>query len=219
MRIERENLNTRVYSVLKEMILNARFEPGARINVEQLAREMGVSRTPVWEAIRRLEHEGLVTNLPNRGVFMSQLDPQQARDLYAVREVLEGMAGRLAANHVADATIKKMEKSLSKQESVVERADVVAYSRLDFEFHALIYEASGNAYLREQLETLKAKMRPLGIHFENHLSVFLADHERILEALRARDPARAEVAMKQHNQSVLKILEETVVAGELFTAV
>jgi DNA-binding GntR family transcriptional regulator len=216
--IERENLNTKVHILLKEMILNARFEPGARVNVEQLAREMGVSRTPVWEAIRRLEHEGLLVNEPNRGVFMKSLDPEEACDLYAVREVLEGMAARIAAERLTEDGLRQLEESLEEQQKIAESGDVVEYSHVDFRFHAIIYEASGNIYLKEQLENIKNKMRPLGIHFESHLPLFVVDHMHIVEALRLRDAERSEEEMRKHNRRMMAILKETGVAKALSTA-
>ena len=72
-KLQREKLSNQIYTVLKEMIADHRFQPGARLNIESIARELDVSRTPVWEAVRRLEQEGLVENIPNRGVFMSSL--------------------------------------------------------------------------------------------------------------------------------------------------
>ena len=204
--IKRENLNVRVYEILKEMIMNARFEPGARINVEKLTKEIGTSRTPIWEAIRRLEQEGLVVHYAGKGTFMSSLTPREALDIYAVREVLEGMAAREAAERIDEDTLKKMEKCLAKQLKIVEKQDVVNYSQNDFEFHAYIYEASGNDFLREELEGIKNKMRPLGIHFEENLHQFFDDHQEVIEALRNRDGIQAEEALRKHNQHMMEII-------------
>jgi len=211
--IKRENLNSKVYEILKEMISNARFEPGARVNVEKLTKEIGTSRTPIWEAIRRLEQEGLVVHYPNKGTYMNALTAEQALDLYAVREVLEGMAAKLAATRISDDTIRRLEKCLEKQKKIVLKKDVVTYSQNDFEFHALIYEASGNEFLREQLEGIKNKMRPLGIHFEDSLNMFFDDHIEVLEALRNRDELKAEIALKNHNQHMMEIIRGKIPAN------
>ena len=95
------NLSERAYFRIKKMISELRFSPGSRLNVEQLARDLGTSHTPVWEAVRRLEQEGLVKNIPNRGVFLVELTRETAIDLYTVREVLEGMAARLSVRRPA----------------------------------------------------------------------------------------------------------------------
>ena len=206
MRIERNKLSSQVLAVLRDMIANERFHPGARVNVEELTRELGVSRTPVWEAIHRLEQEGLLVRIPHRGVFMAELTLEQARDLYEVRQPLEAMAGRLAAQRIDDATLRRMEQLLDRQRLIVERGDVVAYSRSDFEFHAAVYDAAGNPYLQEVLERLKAQMRPLSLHVEAILRELLEDHERLLEALRCRDPDRAEAAFREHNQHLIEAI-------------
>jgi DNA-binding GntR family transcriptional regulator len=206
MRIERNKLSSQVLAVLRDMIANERFHPGARINVEELTRELGVSRTPVWEAIHRLEQEGLLVRIAHRGVFMAELTYAQAQDLYQVRQPLEAMAGRLAAQRIDDATLRRMEHLLDQQRLIVERGDVVAYSRSDFDFHAAVYVAAGNPYLQEVLERLKAQMRPLNLHVEGILQSLLEDHHRLLDALRARNPDRAEAAFREHNQHVIEAI-------------
>src|SRR5665647_398009 len=117
-KVSRERLSNQVYTILKGMIADYRFNPGMRVNVEQIAKEVGASRTPVWEAVHRLIQEGLLENIPNRGVFMSALTPKQAIELYTVREILEGFAARLAISNVDEKTIKKMTKCLEEQYKV-----------------------------------------------------------------------------------------------------
>ena len=146
-KILRENLNLKVYSALKEMIANYRFKPGERINIEKITKELGVSRTPVCEAIRRLEQESLVVSVTNKGIFMNTLTREEALDLYAVRETLEGMVARLAAERIDEKILKKLDDSLAKQKKLIERGDVIAYNREDFSFHTLIHAASGNVFL------------------------------------------------------------------------
>src|SRR4030042_921555 len=118
--VNRQRLSKQVYDILKEMIANYRFNPGTRINVEQIAKEVGASRTPVWEAVHRLIQEGLLENIPNRGVFMVTLSPEQAIELYEVRDVLEGLAARLAAVKIDPKILKKMKKCLDEQTKIVE---------------------------------------------------------------------------------------------------
>jgi len=202
------NLSERAYVKIKKMISDYRFSPGSRLNVEQLARALGTSRTPVWEAVRRLEQEGLVKNIPNRGVFLVELTREVAIELYTVREVLEGMAARLAVQGISEKTLEKMEALLRVQEKIVAEEDLVAYSKSDFEFHACIYAACGNAILREMLESIKQKARPIEIHITPILTDLFHDHEMIVHALRLRDPLLAEVAFREHNQRVLRQLKQ-----------
>ena len=95
--IAKQSLRDLAYQEIHEMIENSRFTPGARINVEELTLEMGVSRTPVLAGYRPAREEGLLYSIPNKGVFMQELSPKEAIDLYSVREVLECMAAELAS--------------------------------------------------------------------------------------------------------------------------
>jgi len=198
-KINKQMLSSQVYHAIKEMIANYRFSPGSRLNVEELSKEFGVSRTPIWEAIRRLEQEGLVNKIPNRGVFMAEMTLPMALQLYQVREVLEGLAGKLAVENIDDKKLKKMEKCLEDLGKVIEQEDTIGYSKLDFTFHALIYEASGNPFLKEILESIKNKMRPLVPLSKALLDRGYREHKKVLEALRSKDPKKAEKALHQHN--------------------
>jgi len=214
--IKKEILSVQVYRILKDMIANHRFSPGSRLNVENLTKELGVSRTPIWEAMRRLEQEGLLETIPNRGVFMKEMTLPMALKLYQVREVLEGLAGRLAAAQTDENKLRRMEECLEELGQAVDNLDSVAYSILDFNFHALIYEACGNPFLQEILESIKNKMRPLVPMNRAIFSRGYEEHKKILAALRTRDPEMAEKVMKEHNQGmqerILEVMQEK--AGE-----
>ena len=200
------NLSERAYFKIKKMLSDYKYSPGSRLNVEQLARNLGISRTPIWEAVRRLEQEGLVKNIPNRGVFLVELTRKDAIELYTVREVLEGMAARLAVQRISDKALGKMEKLVQEQEKIVAEEDLVAYSKSDFEFHAQIYAACGNGILREMLESIKAKLRPIDMRITPILTELFNDHQMIVRAMRLRDALLAESVFREHNQRVLKQL-------------
>jgi len=213
-KVSRERLSNQVYTILKGMIADYRFNPGMRVNVEQIAKEVGASRTPVWEAVHRLIQEGLLENIPNRGVFMSALTPKQAIELYTVRESLESLAARLAIPNVDEKTIKKMNKCLDEQYRVVQKEDLVSYSRLDYDFHAMVYEASGNRTLQEMLETIKNKMRPIAMHINPILSSLYHDHVEILEAFQEKNPDKAEAAFRKHNFQMIAQIKSSMEADE-----
>lgn len=200
------SLSAAAYTRIKAMLAEYRFVPGSRLNVEELTRKLGASRTPVWEAVRKLEQEGLLRSIPNRGVFLVELTPKEAMDLYSVRELLEGMAARLAVARITDKILDKMERSVRQQVAMVADGDLVAYSREDFYFHALVYAASGNTFLQDILEGIKHKARPIGMHITPILSELLHDHRNIVSALRARDARAAETAFRDHNRRVLNLL-------------
>lgn len=208
-KVSKERLSNQIYAILKDMIANQRFGPGVRINVEQIAKEVGASRTPVWEAVHRLIQEGLLENIPNRGVFMASLTPTMAIELYTVREVLEGLAARLAISHTDEKLVKKMKKCIDDQRKVVEKEDVIGYSRLDYDFHALVYEASGNKILQEMLQAVKNKMRPIAMHISPVISSLYDDHVRIVDAFGLKDQEKAEAAFRNHNRKMIEQIRES----------
>lgn len=205
----KELKSTQVYTALKEMVAEYRFQAGFRVNVEKLVRELGVSRVPVWEAIRRLEQEGILRTIPNRGVFMVEMTLEKALELFQVRGALERLAGRLAAENVDKRVLDKIDRSLAEQVEVVEKGDLVAYTRLDYQFHALVYGMSGNTILEEMLDSVRTRMQPVNMQIMPILLNLYQDHRAILEGLRKRDPDRVERAFRGHNERVMKkILEE-----------
>lgn len=205
-RLVRTNLNSQIYQILKEMIADQRFNPGSHINVEKLTHELGVSRTPIWEAIRRLEQEGIVVHTPHKGVKVRELTREMALKLYVVREALESLSARLGAGRATPDTVARMESCLAKQALIVEQVDVVAYSRSDHEFHLLIYESSGNELLKEVLEVLRYKALPLAFRMGPYFEEFLGFHRKILRAFRRNDAQAAEDAMRCHNWRMLEII-------------
>jgi DNA-binding GntR family transcriptional regulator len=208
-KVVRNNLNAQVYDILKEMIADQRFAPGSYINVEKLTQELGVSRTPVWEAIRRLEQEGILLHSPHKGVRVRELTRKMALGLYEVRETVEGLAARLAAERVTPETIQQMEDCLLEQEKVVKDEDPIGYSKTDHRFHLLIYQACGNELLQEILASLRYKALPLAFKLSPHFGEFLDFHRKILHAFRHKDGEAAEKAMRQHNRRMIKIIQET----------
>jgi DNA-binding GntR family transcriptional regulator len=207
-KIRRENLNLKVYSALKEMIADHRFKPGERINVEKMTKELGVSRTPVCEAIRRLEQERLLVSVTNKGIFMNTLTREEALDLYAVRETLEGMVARLAAERIDEKTLKKLDASLAKQKKLIERADIIAYNKEDVCFHMLIHAASGNGFLVEMLERIENMIHPIGLHASGFLPSFYEEHVLLTRALKTRDLAEAEAVFRRHNETVMRVIRD-----------
>lgn len=208
--ISRGRLSSQVYDIVKDMIAAYRFQPGARINVELITKEIGVSRTPVWEAIHRLMQEGLLENIPNRGVFMATMTPQRALELYTVREALESLVGQLAVVNVTPKVVKDLEKMLGEQQRAIRNEDLVSYSKLDFAFHSLIYELSGNSTLVEMLGSIKSKMGPLALQLAPILSRLYDDHVKIVEALKAKDERRAEKSFRHHNRMMIEQIRRSM---------
>ena len=209
-KLQRLTLKKQAEMALREMIASYRFTPGKWINVESLAKELEVSRTPVWQALKDLEKEGLVTHTPKQGIRMVQMTPEMAHDLYTVRGLLEGMAGRLTAEKISSGTLRRLDFILTKQYEIVQNQDVVEYSKSDFDFHALIYDSCGNWLLKELLENIKHRSRPFVCDITPILPKLYEDHIKVVEAFRNHDPARAERVMKGHNKRIQRQIEQTL---------
>ena len=209
-KLERLTLKKQADKALREMISSHRFMPGKWINVESLAKELAVSRTPVWQALKDLEKEGLVAHEHGKGIRMVQMTLEMAWDLYAVRGVLEGMAAGLTTETITRGALKRMASILNKQARTVHDRDLKEYSKLDFDFHAIIYESCGNWLLRELLENTKRRSRPFVCNITPVLKPLYQDHKDVVEAFRAKDEAAARKIMKTHNMRMQDQIERTL---------
>jgi DNA-binding GntR family transcriptional regulator len=205
-RLKRLTLKEQAYRSLRDMIASHRFSSGKWINLEQLSKELGVSRTPVQQAMRLLEQEGLVSHVPNQGIRLAVMTLEMARDLYRVREVLEGLAAALAAERIDRETVGAMKRILAEQARIIRKKDLLAYSVSDFKFHQLIYDSCGNWLLKEQLDIIKSRSRPLVCDVTPILPDLVADHQKVVEAFGKRDARQAEQAARRHNRRMQEAL-------------
>ncbi len=207
---KKELLSQTVYQEIHKMIALHRFEPGFRINLEKIAREVGISRTPVREAVRRLEQEGIVKTIPNRGVFLRENPLERVLEMQQARCALDKLAGRLAATHITKRIIHQLSKCLDNQLRAIESADLGLYSYSDYRFHSLIYEASQNAYLKELFELTTLQMLPAPLGMLPILPSLYLGHQEILEALKERDPNATEAALGRHTEFIMAHTREII---------
>jgi DNA-binding GntR family transcriptional regulator len=204
-----------VYESLRNAIWEGRFARGERIREEDIAKSLGVSRTPVREALQRLQQRGLLVVRAGRGFAVAQLSNKQIFDLYAMREILEGSAARFAAQHATESEIAilyQLQKQLSN-----EGHDLLALVTLNRRFHQHIYEAAHNQYLLEMLEVLNDSMALL-----QNLTVLMPsrhgqsdiEHLRIVRAIEKGDQDSAEKAARHHIQQARKCRLEFFAAHE-----
>jgi DNA-binding GntR family transcriptional regulator len=207
---KKELLAEKVYQGIRKMIADYRWKPGVRLNVMKMARELGVSRTPVWEAVRRLEQEGILHSVPNRGVFMAETSLERSLEVVQVRGALDVLAVRLAGDRMNDSLLSQLAQCLSDQLQAIENEDLVLYSSADFGFHRLIYDASGNRYLLELFESITLQMRPTRLKILPILPSLYLVHQEILEAFSKGSSSSAEKAMIRHNDIVLELTKEQI---------
>jgi DNA-binding GntR family transcriptional regulator len=194
-------LADRAYERLRDAILSNRLPPGTQLSVPELARQLSVSRSPVREAVQRLIYEGLAIHVPYRGGEVCIVQVEDLRQLYVVREVLEGLAARLATDRIDAAGLTKLRVIIAAHEEVVTSGDGRAHIELDMTYHRLIRETAGNEHLSTILKRIEGKAH-LALHHvwrgEDGPRLALEEHKEILDRMAAGDPDGAERAARAH---------------------
>lgn len=193
-----------VFENIREAIINGHLKPGERLMEIQLAEELGVSRTPVREAIRKLELEGFVVMIPRKGAYVTDISIKDIADVFELRWALEALAAELAAERATEEEIEQMERHLLELAKVVEEQDVKKIVEIDTKFHETIYTASRNKRLGQILSLLGEliqRYRTLTLSKSERIKVTMEEHRAIVEALAARDPQRAGRLAQEHIES------------------
>jgi DNA-binding GntR family transcriptional regulator len=197
----------RVAEGLRHDILEGRLKPGEWLRQERLAQEHGVSQMPVREALRLLAAEGLVEHVPYRGARVVQFTAEDVEDLYECRAFIEGLAARSAAAHISDVQLAELERVHARMARLVGPEELAEYRELNRRFHELIVTASRRSYLVRTLAQLWAAFPTmLWSNFAQTVRTTppgrdesdTEEHAAIVEALRSRDGAAAEQAMRRH---------------------
>ncbi|TSI14551.1 GntR family transcriptional regulator [Brevibacterium aurantiacum] len=200
------SLRDQVRQVLRSWIVSGRFAPGERVREREIAQNLGISRVPVREAVALLEGEGLVSSLPRGGAVVTRLTAKDAADLFHIREVLEGLAARLAAQNATSAEASALHHNLSRAEKAAEGGDSAEQSRLNLEFHETVVTLADNPALTTMLEPVGVRLR---WHFapDQEPLTILNEHTQIVEAISAGDADRAaHIAAKHVRQTRDNIL-------------
>ena len=204
--VERPNLRNQVYDILKKRIILREIEPGKKINEEELAESLGVSRTPIRETLVRLEHEGIVRIIPRRGAFVVSQSNKEVIDLLQVREVLEGLVVRLATENMERDLFDHLRRCLKEISSTDERDDrLLKYTPADVQFHALLLEACNNPLLKSMMETVNSHLQMVRLRtvaLPGRPEQTVREHYEILEAIEQGNPILAEKSMRKHVESV-----------------
>jgi len=199
-----------VYRALRHGIVHGDLAPGERLRSDALAIELNVSRTPVREALRKLEAEGLVAHAGSRLVVRAFTE-QDLTELFYVREALEGMAARLAAENATPAEIDAIRELLEDMDAVRQRKDVGVFRRLTAEFHQLVCRASHNDRLLQLSQSLLDHVRQFRtstLYREGRLAEALNEHRKLLAAIEARDGESAERLAREHRRRTLELRKE-----------
>jgi len=196
----------KAYTHLEGAILTGELKPRERLVEQELAGRLGMSRTPIREALRRLEERGLVRILPHRGAIVADLSPVDVENIYAVRSHLESLAARLAAERITSGVIAQVMDLESAQSRLSASRDVRALMRANDSFHDTIFGGAENPCLLEVIRQLRRQVHPVRFNAwsqPDRITRSLAEHREMVEVLRRRDGARL-AELTQHHLRVAK---------------
>lgn len=188
-----------VHQEVKRSILDGVYRAGERIRESDITAQLGVSRTPVREAFRRLQSEGLLKFEPQRGAVVADLNRQEVAELYAMRQFMEGFAARLAAQHATDSEIEAIEYILEQTKIVDDK--IHEFNQINWELHHAIYAAAHNRFLIRSFEALSDSMSLLqGAKYipPGRPDKLYEEHRQIVDAIKNRDPDAADAAAQNH---------------------
>jgi DNA-binding GntR family transcriptional regulator len=198
----------RVYERLRSSILSGRMGPAERLTEEHLAEQMGVSRTPVREALHKLESEGLITALETRGFIVSSDSREEVEELFEIRSILEGYALRVISQEISEQDLERLNGFIEKAEEALGRGRIHDVFNWNTQFHDILH---GLVSEKKRLYDLMVTMRKYVLRYRKDTLQYpdggkrtLEGHRRILLALRLRDPDLCERVMRDHIQEAKK---------------
>lgn len=207
-----QSLRGKVFQRLREDILSGVYQENDELREVSIGEELGVSRTPVREALRQLELEGLVTIVPNKGAYVKGITKKDVHDIYKIRSLLEGLCAKWATEHITDQQIEELEEIVLLSEFHLKKqgqGKAKQVSDLDGKFHKVLYEASNSRILEHVLSDFHkyVKMaRTMSVGEKERAEKSIDEHRAILEAIRKKDANLAERLANQHIMNVMENL-------------
>jgi DNA-binding GntR family transcriptional regulator len=195
------SLREQVYEHLRDAILSGELTTGTRIIERDIAAQMQISTTPVKEALRKLEQDGLVVTMPRRGTMVSELALTSIAEVVEIRAMLDGMAARLAATKITDVQARELANQIAKMRSLTKVMKLEDLRNANTDFHTNIRQIGGNQIILkfvEQLRPFDQRVRLEALYHSEEAQRGLVEHEAIYEALTQHNPARAEELMRTH---------------------
>jgi DNA-binding GntR family transcriptional regulator len=196
-----KSLRDQVYGKLKDSILKGTFEAQKRLIEEKLATQLGTSRTPVREAIQKLEKEGLVYRLPRGGYVVRSITDQDIDEVFGIRSILEGYAAYLATLRISDEELNALEDIVRKGQDSLKKGDLEELIRLNTEFHDRLYRASGSKLLCSIINDLRDfiyRFRVMIFRYRSLAEISLRDHEEMVGMMKLKNAKKVETIVKKH---------------------
>ena len=217
--ISRLALHDQVAARLRTMLVEGQIAPGAKLNERELCEQLRVSRTPLREAIKLLAAEGLVDLLPNRGAVAVKLTEADVLNTFEVLAMLEGMSGELAAQRISDGELAEVRALHYEMMACFARRDLSGYYRINARIHAAINDAAKNPVLTSTYRSINARVQSLRFRTNQNDAKWksaVAEHERMLEALKARDAAALRKVLVEHLLRKRDTVLELMRSGDIY---
>lgn len=198
---DKYSLRGRVFHKLREDILNGVYEEHEELREMTISEEMGVSRTPVREALRQLELEGLVQIIPNKGAYVIGITPKDVMDIYMIRSLLEGLCAKWACEHITREQMEEMEENVYLAKFHAQKGHLEQLAELDNRFHDIMYEACNSKMLEHMLKDYHQyvlRVRKKTLNDVNRGAASNEEHEQIMEAIREKNEEKAEMLANRH---------------------
>ncbi len=219
-RISIKALHQEVADRIRELIRNGHLKKGDRIVETEICQLLGISRTPLREALRVLSAEGLIVIVPNKGAHVAEPSMQEIREMFDVMAILEGVCARVAAEKMTDAQFKKLRQLHEKLEQHYQAGNDQKYLKVNHEFHVLIQTIAGNKVLDEVVNGLRQKIllyRYRQLYQPDRFDASMQEHRDLFKAFKSRNPDKAERMMKKHLMGQCEALVNLYENGEAGT--
>lgn len=207
---DNHSLGQRVFHQIREDILAGKYKRNEELKEKTLGEELGVSRTPVREALRQLELEGLVTIIPNKGAYVVGFSVEDIQDIYEMRSVLEGLCARRAAVKATQEQLEELEEILYLTDFHVQKGHAEQVVELDTRFHEMLYQSCASKILEHAMRDYHhylESVRKVTLASKTRSAESNAEHKQILEALKERDAVKAEKYANQHILNTIKNID------------
>ncbi len=202
-----------VLEAIRTAIINGTLQPRERLMEIQMAEELGVSRTPVREALRKLELEGFIVMVPHKGAYVADLSLKDIADVFEIRIALEGLAASLAAERITDEELEDMERLIVGKQEAITSGDIDKLVEVDTNFHEMLYRASRNARLAAIISNLREQIhwfRLASLSFPGRNKESLQEHKQLVEAIQGRDTKLARQLAQEHIENAENALIESL---------
>lgn len=198
---EKYSLRGKVFHKLREDILNGKYKENEELKEAAIGEELGVSRTPVREAFRQLELEGLIQMVPNKGAYVTGITLKDVQDIYMIRSLLEGLCAKWATEHITEEQLSEMEENIYLTQFHQEKGHIEQFAALDNRFHEIMYEACNSKILEHTLKDFHQyvyRVRKRTLANGKRGADSCREHKEIMEAIKEKDAKKAQMLANKH---------------------